>query len=221
MPCPQKPCEPPYAQETQYRRQDETHDVTHDRQRPHRPGVAVAVAGRLPRGQGDVPLGARPDEGVPGLQVRRPVRPRSTPGSSRATRPCSPKSSSAWPKDAGRWPAAGGSSRTATSRAAKSFVRQGLYGQRYFQAKFGVLARVGFNVDSFGHAGTLPQILKKSGHRLLRLPAPAAAREGPALAPVLVGGRRRLARADLPHPVRVLCLGQGDLDATSGAAPTR
>ena len=45
----------------------------------------------------------------------------------------------------------------------ESFVRQGLYGQRYFRKKFGVTARVGFNVDSFGHAGTLPQILKKSG----------------------------------------------------------
>jgi alpha-mannosidase len=45
----------------------------------------------------------------------------------------------------------------------ESFVRQGLYGQRYFKEKFGVTARVGFNVDSFGHAGSLPQILKKSG----------------------------------------------------------
>lgn len=45
----------------------------------------------------------------------------------------------------------------------ESFVRQGLYGQRYFKEKFGLLARVGFNVDSFGHAGTLPQILLKSG----------------------------------------------------------
>jgi alpha-mannosidase len=45
----------------------------------------------------------------------------------------------------------------------ESFVRQGLYGQRYFKEKFGVTARVGFNVDSFGHAGTLPQILLKSG----------------------------------------------------------
>lgn len=44
----------------------------------------------------------------------------------------------------------------------ESFVRQGLYGQRYFKEKFGVVARVGFNVDSFGHSGTLPQILKKS-----------------------------------------------------------
>jgi alpha-mannosidase len=45
----------------------------------------------------------------------------------------------------------------------ESFVRHGLYGQRYFKEKFGVTARVGFNVDSFGHAGTLPQILHKSG----------------------------------------------------------
>ncbi|QGH33633.1 alpha-mannosidase [Gracilibacillus salitolerans] len=45
----------------------------------------------------------------------------------------------------------------------ESFVRQGLYGQRYFQEKFGVTAKVGYNVDSFGHNGMLPQILKKSG----------------------------------------------------------
>src|SRR5215216_2693171 len=44
----------------------------------------------------------------------------------------------------------------------ESFVRHSLYGQRYFKEKFGVIARTGFNVDSFGHGGTLPQILKKS-----------------------------------------------------------
>ncbi len=47
--------------------------------------------------------------------------------------------------------------------AGESFVRQALYGQRYFQEKFGVTARVGYNVDSFGHNGMLPQLLKKSG----------------------------------------------------------
>ena len=47
--------------------------------------------------------------------------------------------------------------------AGESFVRHGLYGQRYFKEKFGTTARTGFNIDSFGHAGTLPQILKKSG----------------------------------------------------------
>jgi len=45
----------------------------------------------------------------------------------------------------------------------ESFVRQGLLGQRYFKEKFGVTAKVGYNVDSFGHNGMLPQILKKSG----------------------------------------------------------
>lgn len=45
----------------------------------------------------------------------------------------------------------------------ESFVRQGLYAQRYFKEKFGVTANIGFNPDSFGHNATLPQILKKSG----------------------------------------------------------
>lgn len=45
----------------------------------------------------------------------------------------------------------------------ESFIRQGLYGQRYFLEKFGKMAVTGYNVDSFGHNGNLPQILKKSG----------------------------------------------------------
>ncbi len=45
----------------------------------------------------------------------------------------------------------------------ESFVRQGVYGQRYFKAKFGQTTTVGYNIDSFGHNATLPQILKKSG----------------------------------------------------------
>lgn len=45
----------------------------------------------------------------------------------------------------------------------ESFVRHSLYGQRYFLEKFGRCARVGYNVDSFGHSAMLPQILKKSG----------------------------------------------------------
>ena len=56
----------------------------------------------------------------------------------------------------------------------ESFVRQGLYGQRYFLEKFGVSAKVGYNVDSFGHTAMLPQILKKSGldHYVFMRPAP-------------------------------------------------
>jgi alpha-mannosidase len=45
----------------------------------------------------------------------------------------------------------------------EAFARQGLYGQRYFMEKFGVIAKTAYNVDSFGHSGSLPQILKKSG----------------------------------------------------------
>lgn len=45
----------------------------------------------------------------------------------------------------------------------ESYVRHSLYGQRYFLEKFGRIARVGYNVDSFGHSGMLPQILVKSG----------------------------------------------------------
>lgn len=45
----------------------------------------------------------------------------------------------------------------------ESFVRQALYGKQYFMDKFGVDVKVGYNVDSFGHCATLPQILKKSG----------------------------------------------------------
>lgn len=56
----------------------------------------------------------------------------------------------------------------------ESFIRQGLYGQRYFQEKFGVTAKTGYNVDSFGHNGNLPQILKKSGmdHYIFMRPMP-------------------------------------------------
>ena len=45
----------------------------------------------------------------------------------------------------------------------ESLSRHILYGQRYFKEKFGITAKVGYNVDSFGHNGMLPQILKKGG----------------------------------------------------------
>ena len=45
----------------------------------------------------------------------------------------------------------------------ESLVRQGLYSQRLFQQLFGRAAQIGFNPDSFGHPGTLPQILKLEG----------------------------------------------------------
>lgn len=45
----------------------------------------------------------------------------------------------------------------------EGFVRQLLYAQRYFYDRFGITAKTGYNVDSFGHAATLPQLLLKSG----------------------------------------------------------
>lgn len=45
----------------------------------------------------------------------------------------------------------------------ESFARHSLYSQRYFHEKFGRIAQTGYNVDSFGHNGGLPQILKQSG----------------------------------------------------------
>ncbi|TMD40116.1 MAG: alpha-mannosidase [Chloroflexi bacterium] len=45
----------------------------------------------------------------------------------------------------------------------EALVRQALLGQTYFKAQFGQTATVGYNVDSFGHPSSLPQILLKSG----------------------------------------------------------
>ena len=45
----------------------------------------------------------------------------------------------------------------------ESVCRQLLYGQRYLAEHLGVTASVGYNIDSFGHAGTLPQLLARSG----------------------------------------------------------
>ena len=45
----------------------------------------------------------------------------------------------------------------------ESFARHTLITQRYFKEKFGRTARVGYNVDSFGHAWTLPMILREGG----------------------------------------------------------
>lgn len=65
----------------------------------------------------------------------------------------------------GRWVIVGGwwIQPDCNAPSGESFVRQGLYGQRYFQEKFGCMAQTGYNVDSFGHNAMLPQILKKSG----------------------------------------------------------
>ena len=45
----------------------------------------------------------------------------------------------------------------------ESLTRQILVGKRYFQKKFGVDVKIGWNPDSFGYNWQLPQIYKKSG----------------------------------------------------------
>jgi alpha-mannosidase len=45
----------------------------------------------------------------------------------------------------------------------EALARQGLYGQRTLQRLFGKMAKTGYNPDSFGHPGSLPQILKLQG----------------------------------------------------------
>lgn len=45
----------------------------------------------------------------------------------------------------------------------EALVRQLLYGQRYFQSRFGVRCQVGWLPDSFGLTGALPQILRGAG----------------------------------------------------------
>ena len=45
----------------------------------------------------------------------------------------------------------------------ESFARHALISQRFFRDAFGVTARTGYNVDSFGHNASIPQILRRSG----------------------------------------------------------
>jgi len=65
----------------------------------------------------------------------------------------------------GRWSIVGGwfIQPDCNMPSGESFARHALISQRYFKEKFGVIARTGYNVDSFGHNGNLPQILRKSG----------------------------------------------------------
>jgi alpha-mannosidase len=45
----------------------------------------------------------------------------------------------------------------------ESFARQGLYGQRYLESRFGKPATVGMNADPFGHNAMIPAILRAQG----------------------------------------------------------
>jgi len=47
--------------------------------------------------------------------------------------------------------------------SSESFARQLLYSQKYFEEKFGITAKTGYNVDSFGHSAGLPRLLRNGG----------------------------------------------------------
>ena len=65
----------------------------------------------------------------------------------------------------GRWEIVGGTwvESDGNLPSGESFVRQFLYGKKYFKEKFGVDVKIAWMPDSFGYAWTLPQIMKKSG----------------------------------------------------------
>ncbi len=65
----------------------------------------------------------------------------------------------------GRWVIAGGMwvQPDCNIPSGEAFARHLLYSQRYFKEKFGVTALFGYNVDSFGHNGMLPQLFRKAG----------------------------------------------------------
>ena len=67
--------------------------------------------------------------------------------------------------DEGRWNIAGGwwVEPDMNIPCGEAMVRQGLYGQLTFRRLLGRTASVAYNPDSFGHTGTLPQIIKLQG----------------------------------------------------------
>ena len=150
-------------------------------------------------------VGARPDGRVPRVHLHLRLAVCFCSGSRRPTRRCS--SGSAQRVAEGRWQVVGGwwVEPDCNIPGGESFVRQALYGQRYLLEPLRHRSRpTGANVDSFGHNASIPQILRgaawtryvflRPGPHEKALPAPA----------LLVGVARRLARARLPDPARVL-----------------
>lgn len=67
--------------------------------------------------------------------------------------------------DEGRWIIAGGLwvQPDCNMPSGEAFARHMLYSQRYYKEKFGRICSFGYNVDSFGHNGMLPQLLTLGG----------------------------------------------------------
>ncbi len=65
----------------------------------------------------------------------------------------------------GRWKITGGMwvQPDCNIPSGESFARHFLYSQKFFCEHFGNIVKTGYNVDSFGHNGALPQLFKKAG----------------------------------------------------------
>jgi len=65
----------------------------------------------------------------------------------------------------GRWEVTGGTwvEGDMNMASGEAIARQVLYAKRYFRDKFGADVRICWEPDTFGHAWTIPQILKKAG----------------------------------------------------------
>jgi alpha-mannosidase len=66
---------------------------------------------------------------------------------------------------AGTWAPVGGSwiEPDMNNPSGESLIRQALYGQRYFQRRFGMRSKVAWTPDTFGYPWTMPQILRGAG----------------------------------------------------------
>ena len=64
----------------------------------------------------------------------------------------------------GRWGVTGGMwvQPDCNIPSGEAFCRHFLYSQKFFKENFGFTVKTGYNVDSFGHNGMLPQLFKKS-----------------------------------------------------------
>jgi alpha-mannosidase len=69
--------------------------------------------------------------------------------------------------EAGRWSIAGGQwiQPDANLPTAAGWRKQIELGQRYFKDRFGISPKIGYNVDTFGHPATLPDLLHEVGYR--------------------------------------------------------
>ncbi|MEP7235137.1 MAG: glycoside hydrolase family 38 C-terminal domain-containing protein, partial [Ignavibacteriota bacterium] len=65
----------------------------------------------------------------------------------------------------GRWAVVGGWWVEADCNlpSGEALIRQGLFGQKYFQSRFGITCRTGFCIDSFGHNANIPALLQHCG----------------------------------------------------------